>query len=77
MQDTLSHPLRLVSAVEARLMCGGLSASMLRRLVARNEFPRPVVIARDQEGRPVRFAFVFEELQRWCEQRAAKDRGAT
>ena len=76
MQNGLSDPVRLVSPNETRLMCGGLSTSTLRRLIAANAFPRPVILARDRHNKPVRIAFVYAELTAWCRDRVEAERGA-
>jgi predicted DNA-binding transcriptional regulator AlpA len=56
---------RLVKPSEALWMCGGLSESTVRRLIAQGAFPRPIVLSRNRHGRPVRVAFVYEELVAW------------
>lgn len=68
---------RLVKPREARAICGGLSESTVRRLIAQDDFPKPVVLSRDRHGRPLRVAFVHDELVEWCRGRIAADRGAS
>ena len=67
---------RLVKPPAAYLMCGGLSESTVRRLIAVGDFPHPVVLSRDRSGRPVRVAFIEAELLEWNAKRVAADRAA-
>jgi predicted DNA-binding transcriptional regulator AlpA len=69
-----NDPKRLVAPEEARHTCGGISDSTMRRLIAANDFPKPVVLNRNRHGKPVRIAFVYGELVTWCEQRIAAAR---
>lgn len=66
---------RLVKPAAAYELCGGISESTARRLMAAGEFPRPVVLSRDRHGRPVRVAFVHAELMEFCRRRIEADRG--
>jgi predicted DNA-binding transcriptional regulator AlpA len=58
-------------------MCGGLSESTVRRLIAQGAFPRPIVLSRNRHGRPARVAFVYEELLAWVAARIQTDRRRT
>jgi len=65
---------RLDSLRVTRRICGGLSESTLRRLIAAGRFPRPVVLGRNRHGRPVRIAWIHEELVDWVRDRISADR---
>jgi predicted DNA-binding transcriptional regulator AlpA len=58
-------PQRLLKPSSAYEMCGGISPSTARRLIAAGRFPTPIVLARDRHGRPVRVAYVYTELLSW------------
>lgn len=59
-----ARPAFLTYAAAAALT--GLSASSIRRLAARGDFPKPVDLL------PRRPAFSAEEVERWCAERLAK-----
>jgi predicted DNA-binding transcriptional regulator AlpA len=65
----------LVKPADAYRLCGGLSESTIRRLIAANAFPRPITLNRDRHGRPVRVAFLRSELHAWIRARVTADRG--
>jgi predicted DNA-binding transcriptional regulator AlpA len=65
---------RLMGLRAARQMCGDLSESSIRRLIAEGTFPRPVVLSRSRCGRPCRIAFVKAELEQWVSERIASGR---
>jgi predicted DNA-binding transcriptional regulator AlpA len=65
----------LLSPSRARELSGGLSESTLRRLVARGEYPQPVVLSRTRTGRPARIAWPESEVRAWAVARIATARG--
>jgi predicted DNA-binding transcriptional regulator AlpA len=67
---------RLVAPAEARKLCGGISESTIRRLVAQGAFPKPITLSRNRRGQAARIAWVYDELVTWVRDRIAADRGA-
>jgi len=64
----------LLSPKAARAICGGLSASAIRRKIADGTFPAPVVLSRRADGAPARIAYVEAEVRAWiAEQIASRD----
>lgn len=61
--ETLVHP------SQAGELVGGLSSSSIRRLIARGEFPAPLVLSRTKSGHPARVAYVRSELLAWVRSR--------
>lgn len=73
MAEQQEHPgRRLVSPrVACEMYAGGVSYMTVRRLIRAGEFPQPVVLSRDRNGKPARVAFVVEELVAWAERKIA------
>lgn len=68
------RPPELVALRPALAMVGGLSESTIRRLIAEDRFPRPVVLSKTKSGRPCRIAFVRSELTAWVASTIARAR---
>lgn len=75
MQNDTSHVERLVAPRELRRMVGGLSDSSIRRLIAEGKFPKPITLARNRHGKPVRIAFCESEVLAWVAATIQADRG--
>lgn len=65
----------LVALRPALAMVGGLSESTVRRLIAEQRFPAPVVLSRTRSGRPCRIAFIRGELTAWIAGTIERARG--
>lgn len=66
--------MELVKPADAYRLCGGISDSTARRMIAAGNFPAPIVLNRDRHQRPVRVAFVRSELDAWIRERIDRDR---